>query len=178
MSEILIAILSAITGAILRPVFDPIKAILWDKLIPNIVERHNKHTQITGKWKVMHIGNPADGATLGARWEIIIDAKQTGNVVTGTATSTCKKGASSIKGKFIEYRLEGNFYSSILNATLHPKDQKNRLRASFLLDMKGDGGKLVGHHLFVGKAQKGEPIRSIACEWVSLTKDIADCGAA
>ena len=161
-------------GALLRPIFWPLKTYIWDKLWPHLVDHGSKQTTIVGKWRVAHIGEPSDGDALEAKWSVNVTLSQTASKVTGKANASCITGGA--KGKIIQYVAQGNFASSVLEITFQDEDRSGRNKSTFLLQMVGDGSKLEGHRLFLGR-NKNE-IRSIPCKWVREDNALSGCGTA
>jgi hypothetical protein len=143
-------------------------------LLPYISRQTNPHIRIEGKWKVRNLGQPTDGDGLQAEWNLLIDIKQNGLSVNGSATAECVKGSS--KGKIVDYKASGTFSNNVLDLTLLEKGDSNRNRSVFLLQVVGEGNKLGGHRLFLGRNKND--IRAIPCEWVRSNYAESECGTA
>lgn len=161
-------------GALLKPIFWPLKTYLWDRFWPALVEHRNRHTTLLGKWRVAHMGSPSDGDSLEILWAVVVTLEQTASEVTGKASASCISGEST--GKIVHYVARGNFASSVLDITFQDADRSGRNRSTFLMQMVGDGSILDGHRLFLGRTKND--IRSVPCKWVREGHTLAGCGTA
>ena len=161
-------------GALLKPVFWPIKRYMWDRFWPAFLDHKNRHTTLAGRWRVAHSGNPSDGDLLEASWAVEVNLEQMASAVTGMASASCTTGKST--GKMVHYEARGNFASGVLDITFQDSDRSGRNRSTFLMQMVGDGSTLEGHRLFLGRNKND--IRSIPCKWIRNGDANSGCGTA
>jgi hypothetical protein len=167
----LIAFISGLLGKIFGSWFIH---LFSSAILPYISQQTNPHICIADKWTVKHLGQPTDGDGLQAEWKVLIDLKQHGLSVYGNAIAECTKGTST--GKTVDYSASGTFSNNVLDLTLAEKGNSHRNRSIFMLQLIGEGNKLEGYRLFLGRNKND--IRAIPCVCVRSNYAEFDCGTA
>lgn len=141
---------------------------LW----PRMRRVFNRGVDLTGSWKITHLGRPDDDEEECLVWEQTANLKHFGRSVKGKAEATRQDESGRW---YVKYGVSGHFYNNILDIIFTEKSASMENRTVFLLQTTGGAGSLVGRRVYLGR-QTNE-VRSIKCRWDRVDNHPSRCGA-
>lgn len=158
MSSLLLSIIVGVATGVTANLMTYLFVNVW---LPSYRNYVYKGIRVSGDWIISQGQCPADGESLTVKWILSATLEQKAYEVCGQATAThFKEGTAT---DVINYDIHGHLFDRFLSITLRNKDVTRIAYSTFLLEVSGDGSRMLGYRSFYGLRMG--TIRAVECTW-------------